>query len=178
MRVRAYDPTLGRFIARDPLGRTPLMGWTGQPYAYAGNNPLRNVDPSGQRFLAGEGGALKRVPTPTVDTPPSGVQTSPPCLSSCQHNLALSGFRSNTLPLILNVGTLVVAGIRLVGDWFALQKVWGGWNLDSLTQAVPETVQLGIGLLTVIAQAVSLGAKVFGWAVSGVMQFVDGAIAG
>jgi RHS repeat-associated protein len=40
MSVRAYDPTLGRFISRDPLGRAPLMGWTDQPYAYAGNNPL------------------------------------------------------------------------------------------------------------------------------------------
>ena len=52
MSVRAYDPTLGRFIARDPLGRAPLMGWTSQPYAYAGNNPLVNVDPSGQRFFS------------------------------------------------------------------------------------------------------------------------------
>lgn len=45
--VRAYDPTLGRFLSRDPLGRTPLF-FADQPYVYAGNNPLVNVDPSGQ----------------------------------------------------------------------------------------------------------------------------------
>lgn len=47
--VRAYDPTLGRFLSRDPLGRAPLFGVNGNPYVYAGNNPLSNVDPSGQR---------------------------------------------------------------------------------------------------------------------------------
>ncbi|MGH2485795.1 MAG: RHS repeat domain-containing protein, partial [Ktedonobacterales bacterium] len=57
--VRAYDPTLGRFLSRDPLGRAPLFGWADQPYVYAGNNPLVNVDPSGQRF-ASEGAAQAR----------------------------------------------------------------------------------------------------------------------
>lgn len=53
MSVRAYDPTLGRFLSRDPLGRVPLF-FSDQPYVYGGNNPLINVDPSGQ-FMAMEG---------------------------------------------------------------------------------------------------------------------------
>lgn len=48
--VRAYDPTLGRFLQRDPLGRAPLF-FAEQPCSYAGNNPLANVDPSGQRYF-------------------------------------------------------------------------------------------------------------------------------
>ena len=48
--VRAYDPTLGRFLSHDPLGRAPLF-FADQPYAYAGNHPLLNVDPSGERFV-------------------------------------------------------------------------------------------------------------------------------
>jgi RHS repeat-associated protein len=54
MSVRAYDPTLGRFLSRDPLNRQPLV-FTGQPYVYAGNNPLKNVDPSGQFYVDPDG---------------------------------------------------------------------------------------------------------------------------
>ncbi|MGH2503778.1 MAG: RHS repeat-associated core domain-containing protein [Ktedonobacterales bacterium] len=35
MATRAYDPTTGRFISRDPLGRAPLY-LADNPYAYAG----------------------------------------------------------------------------------------------------------------------------------------------
>ena len=55
MSVRAYDPALGRFLSRDPLGRVPLF-FADQPYVYAGNNPIINVDPSGQMHLASVGG--------------------------------------------------------------------------------------------------------------------------
>lgn len=40
LRARYYDPQTGRFLSRDPLPG-------GHPYAYAGNNPVRYVDPSG-----------------------------------------------------------------------------------------------------------------------------------
>jgi RHS repeat-associated protein len=50
MSVRAYDPALGRFLSRDPLGRAPLF-FGDQPYVYAGNNPLIYVDPSGAKRL-------------------------------------------------------------------------------------------------------------------------------
>ena len=54
MAVRAYDPSVGRFLSRDPLGRAPLF-FANNPYVYAGNNPLSNVDPSGQYRAAGFG---------------------------------------------------------------------------------------------------------------------------
>ncbi len=38
---RYYDRSLGRFLTRDPLGDG--NNW----YDYAGNNPLKNIDPSG-----------------------------------------------------------------------------------------------------------------------------------
>ncbi|MBF0688125.1 MAG: RHS repeat-associated core domain-containing protein [Cellulomonas sp.] len=42
LRARLYDPTRGQFTALDPLVET-----TAQPYAYARNNPLRYIDPTG-----------------------------------------------------------------------------------------------------------------------------------
>jgi len=39
---RYYDPTTGQFLSVDPL-----VASTGQPYQYAGNNPVNASDPSG-----------------------------------------------------------------------------------------------------------------------------------
>jgi RHS repeat-associated protein len=44
MRARYYDPSVGRFISEDPLG---LGGGDTNPYAYAGNNPINGIDPTG-----------------------------------------------------------------------------------------------------------------------------------
>ena len=43
-RYRDYDPTTGRYIQADPIG----LGGGSNPYAYAGNNPLRFTDSSGK----------------------------------------------------------------------------------------------------------------------------------
>ena len=53
--ARWYSPTMGRFISPDPLYLyQPEQGLQEpkrlNPYAYAGNNPVRYVDPSGLGF--------------------------------------------------------------------------------------------------------------------------------
>ncbi len=59
-RARFYDPMLGRFISRDPIG---LSGGDVNLYAYAGNNPILFVDPTGNiTFVSGLiGGAIGAV---------------------------------------------------------------------------------------------------------------------
>ena len=42
LRARYYDPATGQFLTRDPLTAS-----SGQPYGYAGGNPLAATDPSG-----------------------------------------------------------------------------------------------------------------------------------
>jgi RHS repeat-associated protein len=48
LRARYYDPALGRFLTRDPFPGLPTLPQTLNPYAYALNNPVNLVDPSGR----------------------------------------------------------------------------------------------------------------------------------
>lgn len=49
MGARYYDPALGRFISRDPIVAEPDES----SYAYAGNNPVTRLDPTGLANIAG-----------------------------------------------------------------------------------------------------------------------------
>jgi RHS repeat-associated protein len=42
LRARYYDPDTAQFLSRDPL-----VGFTGDPYGYAGGTPLNAIDPTG-----------------------------------------------------------------------------------------------------------------------------------
>lgn len=45
---RYYNPELGRYMEPDPIG---LEGGS-NPYVYAGNNPISNIDPSGLEYIS------------------------------------------------------------------------------------------------------------------------------
>ena len=47
-RARYYNPALGRFISRDPIGYADCENL----YAYVGNRPTISLDPSGKSFLS------------------------------------------------------------------------------------------------------------------------------
>lgn len=49
---RYYDPATGQFLTRDPL-----VSATGQPYAYAADDPVNNTDPAGLCNAQGNGHA-------------------------------------------------------------------------------------------------------------------------
>jgi len=80
LRARAYSPALGRFMQRDPSGGAGASPLSLNRYAYAQNNPVTNVDPSGLLtfFIGGIGGsqyggfvsALSGPPTKLVDVRP------------------------------------------------------------------------------------------------------------
>lgn len=56
LRARYYDPSVGRFIARDPLIGPLSLPHSQNPYAYALSNPVNFADPSGE-FAVGVCGA-------------------------------------------------------------------------------------------------------------------------
>ena len=51
---RAYDPAVRGFLSTDPLAPVLGAGWDGNPYAYAGNDPLNASDPTGLRPMTDE----------------------------------------------------------------------------------------------------------------------------
>jgi len=48
--VRWYDPTIGRFLQKDPWLGMPTFPLTLNRYGYCVNDPLQCVDPRGMRF--------------------------------------------------------------------------------------------------------------------------------
>ena len=51
LRARWYRPTLGRFIARDPVEGRKCLPLTLNPYAYAMDDPVDKVDPTGEQAI-------------------------------------------------------------------------------------------------------------------------------
>lgn len=47
MGARSYDPTARGFLSVDPLEPITGTSWAANPYAYAGNDPLHQLDPHG-----------------------------------------------------------------------------------------------------------------------------------
>ncbi|WP_432477897.1 DUF6531 domain-containing protein [Nocardioides sp. GXQ0305] len=47
--ARVYDPASRGFLTVDPLDPVTGSGWSGNPYSYAGNDPLHLLDPTGLR---------------------------------------------------------------------------------------------------------------------------------
>jgi RHS repeat-associated protein len=73
---RYYDPATGQFLNRDPL-----VGLTHAPYAYVGDNPVNNTDPTGL-IPRGPGGSCTwgngQPAPPSLCSPPPGYGPETP----------------------------------------------------------------------------------------------------
>ena len=58
MQQRYYDPVAGRFLSVDPVATDGNTGASFNRYAYAGNNPYKNVDPDGRNGITAFGGLI------------------------------------------------------------------------------------------------------------------------
>ncbi|MBK7201760.1 RHS repeat-associated core domain-containing protein [Candidatus Amarolinea dominans] len=88
--TRWYDPTVGRFIQADTIVSNPGDPQNLNRYAYAANNPLRFVDPSGHRECE-DADCRKtwpaRPPNPSIPSlpfgiPPNAVPTTTPVITT------------------------------------------------------------------------------------------------
>src|SRR5207248_9864865 len=59
LRARYYDPSIGRFVQRDPFAGRKSRPCTLNRYAYVCDNPINNTDPSGlDEFGFGYSGSI------------------------------------------------------------------------------------------------------------------------
>jgi RHS repeat-associated protein len=58
MRARYYDPQTIRFLSRDPFGPNLIEPKSINPYAYAAQNPLSFIDPTGMYWVNAAGNPL------------------------------------------------------------------------------------------------------------------------
>jgi RHS repeat-associated protein len=78
LRARSYDADLGRFTTRDPVGpQSAGPGNAGNPYAYAGNDPLDRSDPLGLLAVPLPGGYVGNAAVlPRVVAPAAGQRAN------------------------------------------------------------------------------------------------------
>lgn len=101
LRARMYDPVTGQFLTKDPLGAQ-----TGQPYAYAGNDPANYADPTG--LLLGIPG------TPSLESIVQTVSTVASVASSVTGGCAAVLFWTPVGAACATVSTAAGLTVRLV----------------------------------------------------------------
>jgi RHS repeat-associated protein len=133
--ARYYNPTLGRFISRDPLSGAEYSQGTNL-YAYCGNDPVNGSDPSGMNHWVyypalggGERYWVADAPSASISKTGPGNTFNPLLFSVGAINIFRGGIKMAT-----GVGALGAAVVTVPAPpaWWADPVLlgYGAWNLN------------------------------------------------
>jgi RHS repeat-associated protein len=120
MGVRDYDPYLGRFLTPDPLMLDSMDACARSSvdcslYAYAQNDPLRFVDPTGMSPTAEDLGAMQSTAPAQLSQCLPEPLASPASMSAPDEPLEVDGYQGNPFDTInkVDVDVFVFAGVSV-----------------------------------------------------------------
>jgi hypothetical protein len=124
--LRYYDPEVGRYLTRDPIGYGDGMN----VYLYAGDNPINHIDPLGL-FVTSEPSLGREWTREDTAERNHALKVSAPYMAGAVVAMATGGA---TAPMLLSAGAR--AGLAAIGS-----GMLGGLAGD----AVSQSMQLGTG---------------------------------
>ena len=153
LQTRYYDPTIGRFISQDSIEYADPQSINGlNLYAYCGNNPVMNVDPTGNAWWHWVLGAIIIVAAVALSVVTAGIATP--------ISAALGG---GMLGAVVGgaVAGAIGGAITSFGISVAIQGISNGFNnidwknvgIATLTGAVTGAILGGIGGAVRVANA-------------------------
>jgi RHS repeat-associated protein len=117
LRARSYDPGTGQFLTRDPIESV-----TQEPYQYAGNDPLNNIDPSGLNWLSDRARDIGSA----MSAGAQGVVRGAEIVGEAAQDTGEWAWRNRgTIATIGALGSCLLPGVGLVGCGYAAVTAFG-----------------------------------------------------
>jgi RHS repeat-associated protein len=151
LRARYYNPGLGRFMTRDPLAGKPLVPTSLHRYAYANQDPVNSMDPSGRESI------LELTITQAIDMLVNAAGELPQAVAS-KCTASATAEQASAAALLLLVGVDVAMFVGTSGLVAAgMTAAEGGVHTAEFGYESPELPGSGKGL-----KKFSIKAKVSG----------------
>ncbi|WP_345147576.1 DUF6531 domain-containing protein [Arthrobacter ginkgonis] len=176
--ARAYDPAARGFLSTDPLAPVLGAGWDGNPYSYAGNNPLNATDPTGLRPLTdGElkaydgsaGGALAAAGNWVGDNWEYLVAGAAIVAGIALMCTGVGGPAG--LALMMGAGALVSGGVSVATQKAGNGSVdWGQVGVDTAVGALAGGLGAGTGAMIAARSGSGLAARAATAAAGGAVE--------
>jgi RHS repeat-associated protein len=161
LRSRTYDAAVGRFTTRDPVLLPGGLTQPTAPYAYAGNDPLSQIDPLGSMYVSLGGGTS--APTGVSNQVQSAANSATKnalvdladALTALENELrSLAQFRGRS-GITVSSSDYAAPNLPIVGQWGIQLAHLGVYLNDQQTAKLTTLLQLGLSVGAAVGAALT-----------------------